>query len=66
MEEIHRKYLLKAHSLAKKNFGNTFPNPTVGCLIVKNNKIISQGVTASAGRPHAEEIAIKKAGKKNS
>ena len=64
MNDIHIKYLLKAHTLAYKNFGNTFPNPSVGCLIIKNNKIISKGVTASAGRPHAEEIAIKKAGKK--
>ena len=64
MRDIHRKYLLLAHSLAYKNFGKTFPNPSVGCLIVKNNKIISKSVTASAGRPHAEEIALKKAGKK--
>ena len=45
-------------------FGYTFPNPVVGCLIVKNNRIISKGVTASEGRPHAEEIALKKAGEK--
>ena len=63
MTNIHKKFLLKAHTLAYKNFGKTFPNPSVGCLIVKNNKIISQGVTASAGRPHAEEIALKKSGK---
>ena len=64
MSDIHRKYLLLAHSLAYQNFGKTFPNPSVGCLIVKNNKIISRSVTASAGRPHAEEIALKKAGRK--
>ena len=50
--------------LAKKKFGSTFPNPVVGCIIVKKNKIISSGVTASEGRPHAEEIALKKAGSK--
>jgi len=65
VEDIHTKYLLKAHSLAYRNFGRTFPNPSVGCIIVKNNKIISKAVTASAGRPHAEEIALKKAGKKS-
>jgi len=65
VSEIHKKYLLKAHSLAYKNFGKTFPNPSVGCLIVKNNKIISKAVTAPAGRPHAEEIALKKAGSKS-
>ena len=61
MNDIHKKYLLKAHFLASNNFGKTFPNPSVGCLIVKNNKILSKSVTASTGRPHAEEIALKKA-----
>ena len=65
MGDIHKKYLLKAHSLACRNFGKTFPNPSVGCLIVKNNKILSKGVTAPAGRPHAEEIALRIAGSKS-
>ncbi len=65
MSEVHKKFMLKAQSLAYKNFGNTFPNPSVGCVIVKNNKIISQAVTAMAGRPHAEEIALKKAGNRS-
>ena len=53
-----------AHNIAKKKFGQTFPNPTVGCVISKNSKIISQAVTSQSGRPHAEEIAITKAGSK--
>ena len=60
----HINFLNKAHHLAKKKFGSTFPNPVVGCVIVNNNKIISSGVTAPEGRPHAEEIALKKAGDK--
>ena len=60
----HISFLNKAHNIAKKNFGSTFPNPVVGCVIVSNNKIISSGVTAPEGRPHAEEIALKKAGDK--
>lgn len=60
----HFKFINLAHDIAKKNLGKTFPNPTVGCIISKNNKIISKGVTSSTGRPHAEEIALKKAGKK--
>ena len=60
----HINFLNKAHSLAKRKFGSTFPNPAVGCIIVNKNKIISSGVTASEGRPHAEEIALKKAGNK--
>ena len=53
-----------AHDLAKKKFGQTFPNPTVGCIISKNSKIISKAVTNHSGRPHAEEIALAKAGTK--
>jgi len=58
----HLKFINLAHDIALKNLGKTFPNPTVGCIICKNNKIISKGVTSSTGRPHAEEIALKKAG----
>ena len=65
MNDKHIKYLNEAHRLAKKKFGSTFPNPVVGCLIVKNNHIVSKAATAPEGRPHAEEIAIKKAGQKS-
>ncbi len=58
----HLKFINQAHQIASKNLGNTFPNPSVGCLICKNNQIISKAVTSSTGRPHAEEIAIAKAG----
>tara|TARA_B100001029_G_C15047227_1_gene448046 strand:+ start:444 stop:1505 length:1062 start_codon:yes stop_codon:yes gene_type:complete len=54
-----------AHDIAKKKFGQTFPNPTVGCVIAKNSKIISKAVTNHSGRPHAEEIALAKAGTKS-
>ena len=50
-----------AHDMAKQEFGNTFPNPSVGCIISKNSKIISQAVTSKSGRPHAEEIAQEEA-----
>ena len=62
MNLIHLKFINEAHNIALKKFGTTFPNPVVGCVIVKNNKIIAKGVTNKSGRPHAEEIAIKKAG----
>ena len=65
MMSNHLKFINLAHDIALKNLGNTFPNPSVGCIVSKNNKIISRGVTSSTGRPHAEEIALKKAGKKS-
>jgi len=54
-----------AHDIAKKKFGKTFPNPSVGCVIAKNSKIIAKAVTSQSGRPHAEEIALAKAGSKS-
>ena len=64
MNNKHLDFMLKAHEIAKKKIGFTFPNPVVGCIIVNNNKIVAKGVTASEGRPHAEEIALRKAGDK--
>ncbi len=49
-----------AIDLASERVGLTGANPSVGCLIVKKNKIISIGQTSFNGRPHAEYNAIKK------
>ncbi|MBU1220230.1 bifunctional diaminohydroxyphosphoribosylaminopyrimidine deaminase/5-amino-6-(5-phosphoribosylamino)uracil reductase RibD [Myxococcota bacterium] len=47
---------------AKKGIGRTSPNPPVGAVIVKENKIISKGYHEKAGLPHAEVMALEKAG----
>ena len=52
-------YLKLALNLAKQHEGLTSENPTVGCVIVKNNKILSLSKTSINGRPHAEDIAIR-------
>lgn len=55
------KYISYALNLSRKNLGLTAPNPCVGCVIVgSSNNIISTGITAPSGRPHAENIAISK------
>ena len=43
---------------AQRNLGNTKENPAVGCVIVKNDCIISVGYTGASGTPHAEQNAI--------
>ena len=43
---------------AKKNLGNTKENPSVGCVITKNDTMLSVGSTGKNGRPHAEHNAI--------
>ena len=52
-------YMEIALDLAKAREGLTGLNPSVGCVIVKNDKIISIGQTSYNGRPHAELNAIK-------
>jgi len=52
-------YMELALDLAKAREGLTGPNPSVGCVIVKNDEIISIGQTSINGRPHAELNAIK-------
>ncbi|MBD1132742.1 bifunctional diaminohydroxyphosphoribosylaminopyrimidine deaminase/5-amino-6-(5-phosphoribosylamino)uracil reductase RibD [Pelagibacterales bacterium SAG-MED45] len=56
-----KSYMHIALKLAKAREGLTGTNPSVGCVIVKNDHIISIGQTSSNGRPHAEANAIKHA-----
>ena len=44
---------------AKKMLGNTKENPSVGCVITKNNQVVGAGTTGFNGRPHAEYNALK-------
>ena len=53
------KYFINlANNLARGSLGYTGPNPSVGALIVKKDKVLSFGITSSSGRPHAEVNAI--------
>jgi len=48
----------QAIAAARTNLGQTWPNPSVGCVIAKDDKILGQAATAKGGRPHAEEQAL--------
>lgn len=52
-------YMAKALKLAERGIGKTSPNPMVGALIVKNNKIIAEGWHHAYGELHAERDALK-------
>ncbi len=54
-----RTYMARALELAEKGRGKTSPNPLVGAVIVKNNKIISEGYHKAVGKDHAEIMALK-------
>lgn len=47
-----------ALSLGQRGAGNTWPNPSVGCVLVKGERLIARGWTQPGGRPHAERVAI--------
>lgn len=51
-----------ALALARRSLGRTWPNPAVGCVIVKDGRIVARGRTQDGGRPHAEVDALDKAG----
>ena len=54
----HKFFMDLALRQARRNLGNTKSNPSVGCIITKNNSVISAGYTSVNGRPHAENNAI--------
>ena len=53
-----------AHALAlgRRGFGSAWPNPSVGCVLVKEGRIVGRGWTQPGGRPHAERMALEQAG----
>jgi pyrimidine deaminase RibD-like protein len=55
-------FMNQALRLGLSQAGRTWPNPAVGCVIVRDGVVIAEGATGDGGRPHAEEIALEKAG----
>lgn len=51
-----------ALALARRGLGETAPNPSVGCVIVRDDRVLARGRTATGGRPHAEVVALSAAG----
>jgi diaminohydroxyphosphoribosylaminopyrimidine deaminase/5-amino-6-(5-phosphoribosylamino)uracil reductase len=54
-------FILRTLELAKQGLGTTWPNPLVGCVIVKNGRVIAEGYHRKSGEPHAELDAINNA-----
>ncbi len=52
------RWMRAAIALSTRGRGRTAPNPNVGCIIVRDNKVIGRGWTQPGGRPHAEAHAI--------
>lgn len=58
------RWMGAALALSERGRGRTAPNPTVGCVIVKDGVVVGRGWTQPGGRPHAEAVALAEAGKK--
>lgn len=56
------RFMALALSLGRRGLGRTWPNPAVGCVVVKGGRVIGRGWTQPGGRPHAETEALVQAG----
>lgn len=56
------RWMALALSLGRRGQGRTWPNPAVGCVIVRDGRVVGRGRTGDGGRPHAETRALARAG----
>ncbi|MCY3878739.1 MAG: bifunctional diaminohydroxyphosphoribosylaminopyrimidine deaminase/5-amino-6-(5-phosphoribosylamino)uracil reductase RibD [Rhodobacteraceae bacterium] len=56
------RWMRMALCIGERGRGQSWPNPSVGCLLVKHGRVLARGVTGPGGRPHAEAIALERAG----
>jgi diaminohydroxyphosphoribosylaminopyrimidine deaminase/5-amino-6-(5-phosphoribosylamino)uracil reductase len=61
-DAIDYEHMARALQLAANGLYDTAPNPTVGCVLVRDARVVGTGWTAPAGGPHAEIVALKAAG----
>lgn len=62
MTDTDLRFMRLALSLGRRGIGQTWPNPSVGCVIVKDGRVVGRGWTQPGGRPHAETEALGQAG----
>ena len=61
-EAADRRFMQLALTLGRRGQGQTWPNPAVGAVVVKDGIIVGRGWTQAGGRPHAEPEALARAG----
>ena len=61
MTQSDTRYMRLALSLGRRGLGRCAPNPSVGCVIVNDGRIVGRGWTQPGGRPHAETVALAQA-----
>ncbi len=61
---LDRQLMAEALALGRANLGRTWPNPSVGAVVVNSGVVVGRGATQPGGRPHAEAMALAEAGLK--
>jgi diaminohydroxyphosphoribosylaminopyrimidine deaminase/5-amino-6-(5-phosphoribosylamino)uracil reductase len=56
------RHMRAALSLGRRGLGTTWPNPSVGCVVVRDGRVVGRGWTQPGGRPHGETEALARAG----
>jgi diaminohydroxyphosphoribosylaminopyrimidine deaminase/5-amino-6-(5-phosphoribosylamino)uracil reductase len=64
LEQPERSWLLRALELGRNGWGRVHPNPLVGCVIVRDGECVGEGWHQEYGGPHAEVMALGKAGER--
>lgn len=59
---VDERFMDLALALGRRGLGNTWPNPAVGAVVVRDGVVVGRGWTQPGGRPHAETQALKQAG----
>jgi diaminohydroxyphosphoribosylaminopyrimidine deaminase/5-amino-6-(5-phosphoribosylamino)uracil reductase len=62
LKAADQRFMQLALALGRRGQGRTWPNPAVGAVVVKDGVIAGRGWTQSGGRPHAEPVALARAG----
>ncbi len=57
-----RRWMKTALALGRRGLGTTAPNPSVGCILIGDGRVVGRGWTQPGGRPHAETEALRRAG----
>jgi len=60
--DVDDRFMWAALDLARRGRGKTNPNPMVGAVVVRDGEIVGTGYHQAAGAPHAEVMALQKAG----
>jgi diaminohydroxyphosphoribosylaminopyrimidine deaminase/5-amino-6-(5-phosphoribosylamino)uracil reductase len=60
--DVDAGYMATALALARRGLGRVWPNPAVGCVLVRDGVVVGRGWTQEGGRPHAETEALRRAG----